>query len=76
VYVADRFVLPTLSPVDIAAVAEGRVTMDKLVRTYIANHLGFRWIETPDARTARDIEGMIRRGDWLHGKPLLNPLER
>jgi hypothetical protein len=76
VYVADRWVLPTLSQIDIADVAEGRVLIDTLVRTYIANHLGFRWVETPNADAARKIEMLIRRGDWAHGKPLLNPLER
>jgi hypothetical protein len=35
VYVADRFVLPTLTQEDIAAIAAGRHQMDALVRRYI-----------------------------------------
>jgi hypothetical protein len=76
VYVADRWVLPNLSQIDIADAAEGRLSIDALVRTYIANHLGFRWVETPNADAARKIEMLIRRGGWDHGKPLLNPQER
>jgi len=74
-YVADRLVLPTLSQDEITAVTEGRVFMDALVRRYIASHLGFRWVETLDAKAARAIEAEIRHGRWTHGKPLLNPLE-
>ena len=76
VYVADRWVLPTLNQVEIAAVAEGRDLIDPLVRKYITHHLGFRWVETRDAAAARKIEMLIRRGLWDHGKPLLNPVER
>lgn len=76
VYVADRLVLPTLSQLDIAAVAEGRVAMDRLIRNYILDHLGFRWVQTPDAATARKLEAVLRRGGWDHGKPLFNPLEK
>lgn len=73
-YVGDRFVLPTLSAEDIAAVAAGRVRMNALVRRYVIEHLAFRWVETADAATAREIEAAIRRGDWEHGKPFLNPI--
>ena len=75
-YVADRCILPSLSQAEIAAVAEGRILMDDLVRTYVTTHLGFRWIETPDANAARKLEALIRRGLWDHGKPLLNPSQR
>lgn len=76
VYVADRWVLPSLTQVEIAAVAEGRPIIDALVQRYVSSYLGFRWRETQDARAARAIETLIRRGLWEHGKPLLNPLER
>jgi hypothetical protein len=39
VYVADRFVLPTLSQERIAEIASGRHRMDSLVRTYIHENL-------------------------------------
>jgi hypothetical protein len=73
VYVADRFVLPTMSADDIEAVAAGTIRMDALVRSYTLAHLAFRWVETADAVAARKLEARIRRGRWDHGKPFLNP---
>ena len=43
VYVADRFVLPTLSQEDIASIASGR-ERDALVRRYIHDELLYRYI--------------------------------
>jgi len=73
VYVADRFVLSTLVAEDIAAIASGRHSLDVYVRRYIHQHLGYRFILCPDGAEAVDVERQIKRGDWSHGKPLLNP---
>lgn len=73
VYVADHWVLPTLGPAEIAAIAERRLAMDSLVRRYIAERLAFRWVTAPDSETARAIEAVIKRGEWPYGKPLFNP---
>jgi hypothetical protein len=73
VYVADRLVLPSLTPVDIADVATGRHQMDAHVRQYIHANLGYRFIKVGDGKTAREIENLIKKGEWPQGKPLLNP---
>ena len=76
VYVADRIILPMLTPEELEAVAAaaGTVSIDRRVRSYVAEHLAFRWVETPDAEITREIEVMIRRGQWEHSRPFLNPM--
>ena len=73
VYVADRMVLPTLSPEDITGIASGRHSMDALVRRYIHESLGYRFAMLPDGAAAYAAEAAIKGGAWQHGRPLLNP---
>jgi len=73
VYVADRLVLPTLSQEDIAAIASGRHQMDAFVRRYIHENLSYRFVMVPDAATAFAVEATLQSGQWMHGRPLLNP---
>ncbi|MEE9384563.1 MAG: hypothetical protein V3V08_14255 [Nannocystaceae bacterium] len=74
VYVADRCVLPRMSAAEIEGVAQNTISLDKMVKKYIADHLAFRWKETPDGKTAMAVENEIKLGNWLHGKPFLNPI--
>ena len=74
IYVADRLVLPTLSAEQIASIGAGRSSFDELVRRYIHEHLGYRFVEVVDGATARLVETEVRRGALRAGKPLLNPL--
>jgi hypothetical protein len=76
VYVADRFVLPTLTPDVIAAIASGRHQMDALVRRYIHDHLLYRYVIVQDGRVALSIEAAIKAGTWDRGRPILNPGKR
>ncbi len=73
VYVADRLVLPTLSQDDITAIASGRHQMDAFVRRYIHDNLSYRFVILPDGATALKVEAAMKRGEWEHGRPLLNP---
>lgn len=73
VYVADRFVLPLLSPNDIAAIAEGRHQLDAYVRRYIHGHLLYRYVIVQDGKAALALETKIKSGEWGRGQPLLNP---
>ncbi len=71
VYVSDRLVLRTLTPQQIAQIADGTLRLDALNREYIRDHLSFRFCPCTDAR---EIERMIRAGRWPYGqKPALNP---
>jgi len=73
VYVADRLVLPMLSPEDIAAIASGRHQMDAFVRQYIHENLSYRFALVHDGSAAYAVEKTIKHGQWEHGRPLLNP---
>lgn len=57
---------------DIKQVAQGEVNLDALTHKFIHAHLAFRWVETPDGKTAHEVERLILRGEWAHGAPLLN----
>lgn len=74
IYIADCFIVPSMTRAEIEAVASRTLEVDGLVRRYVDEHLAFRWVETPDAATAVAVEQRIRRGGWAHGKPFLNPL--
>jgi hypothetical protein len=59
-YVADRFVLPALSPEDIEAIASGRHQMDAFVRRYIHENLNYRFVMVPDGAAASATEKAIQ----------------
>src|SRR6516164_7519621 len=73
VYVADRFVLPTLTQKEIADIASGRHQMDAFVRRYIHENLLYRYVIVPDGRAALLVEAAIKSGTWEYGRPILNP---
>jgi hypothetical protein len=72
--VADRLVLPLLTPVQVSEIVAGTRSLDAMVREFIQTHLGYRYCEAPDGAVARAWEARIRAGA-LHGqRPLLNPI--
>lgn len=73
VYVADRLVLPRLKPDEMAAIANGELAMDHLVREYIQERLGYRFVETRDGQEARELERQAKGGALSVGVPVLNP---
>lgn len=73
VYVADRLVLPSLSRAEMDQIAAGTKSMDALVRTYIKERLGFRFVVTTDGVNALALESRIRKGA-LGSHPSLNPV--
>src|SRR5262245_30891829 len=73
VYVADRLVLPSLSPEDIASIASGRHQMDAFVRRYIHECLHYRYCVVTDGAQAYAVEAAIKSGSLEPGRPLLNP---
>ena len=70
---ADRLVLPTLTPAGIAQIAAGTLAFDRRVRDYILASLSYRFVELADGPEAGRLEAALRRGEWAAGKPLLNP---
>ena len=73
VYMADRLLLPTLSPTDIVSISSGEHQMDAFVRRYIHGNLSYRFLMLRDGGTAYRYEAAIKDGDWDYGRPLLNP---
>jgi hypothetical protein len=47
--------------------------MDAFVRRYIHENLYYRFVLLPDGATAYSVEKAIKRGEWEHGLPFLNP---
>lgn len=69
VYVADRLVLPTLSNEDLAAISNGKRSLDALVRTYIHTYLSYRFVVANGGVEARALEAELRRGVLEVGAP-------
>ena len=74
VYICDRLVLPRLGAAEIEQVGAGTLSLDRLTRDYVRERLSYRFIETPDAVLAHQLEAVARRGISSTGRPLLNPL--
>ena len=74
VYVADRFILPTLSMLEVQAIGLGELSLDALVRKHIHELLSYRFVVMPSGRDAHELERMIRQGALHVGQPILNPL--
>ena len=78
VYVADRLVLPTLTPDHVQEIASGLLSFDALVRSYIHEHLSYRYfafdgLTTSEQETAYRLERRVQAGATSLGRPLLNP---
>ena len=73
IYVCDRLVLPTLAG-RLQEVADGRLSLDALTRTFIRQQLGFRLAPVASYSEAQQLENQIKRGGLpAIGRPLLNP---
>jgi hypothetical protein len=73
VYVADRLVLPSLTPDEIAAIGSGRHSLDALVRTFIHAHLSYRFLIVEGGAEARALEALVREGVLRGGLPCSTP---
>jgi hypothetical protein len=74
IYVCDRFVVPVLTPGQQRDIACGRLLLDQLSRSYIHEHLTYRFQVCPDGTAALAGERAIRAGGLPAGRPYLNPL--
>ena len=73
VYIADRFVLPTLTVQQIKSISERATAFDHLIRDYIHSNLSYRFAITHDGKEAIDLEREARSGA-LGSLPFLNPI--
>ena len=74
IYICDRFVIPTLTSEQLAAVGAGELSLDTLTRDFTRQHLAFRYVFTETGDEARKVKAEIRRsGLPRSGQPFLNP---
>jgi len=74
VYVANRFVIPSLKPEQLPLFASGELNLDKLTKKYIHERLEYQFAVAQSAADAFRIERDCRNGTTLGMKPMLNPL--
>jgi hypothetical protein len=74
VYVANRLVIPSLTPEQLAKFSSGDLNLDALTRSYIHERLEYQYAMVPSSVQAYEIEKSCRFGDQFGVKPLLNPL--
>jgi hypothetical protein len=74
VYIANRYVIPTLTPQQLPLFATGELRLDVLTRDYIREHLSYSFALVDSSAEAHRLERDARRGMGLPTKPTLNPL--
>jgi len=74
VYVANRFVIPALTPGQLQLFASGELRLDALTRQYIHDNLEYQFAVCQSSGEAYELERQCRSGAIFQGKPFLNPL--
>ena len=74
VYICDRFVLSALTEDERMKIHEGDMRLLNVkTRQHIRERYHYRFVLTPDGKTARGLEKVVQQGALSAGKPLLNP---
>jgi hypothetical protein len=73
VYVANRLVIPSLKPEQLAKFATGELNLDRLTKTYINERFEYQFAFVPTGAEAYALEKRCREGAVFGVKPLLNP---
>ena len=74
VYVANRFVIPSLKAEELPLFASGSLTLDARTKTFIRDHLDYAYALIETSAAAYELERAARRGDVFGAQPYLNPL--
>jgi len=74
VYVANRLVIPSLKPEQLAKFANGDLNLDALTKAYINERLDYQFAPVQSSAAAYALEKRCRQGVTFGAKPLLNPL--
>lgn len=74
VYICDRFIVPALTAVPQRDIGQGRLLLDQLTKSFIHDHLGYRFALHGDGAEALAVERTVRAGGLPAGRPYLNPL--
>lgn len=73
VYVANRLILPALTPALLCKFKSGELTLDELTKDYIHTHLEYQFVCVPTSREAHALEDRCQRGEVFGTKPDFNP---
>ena len=73
VYVANRLVIPQLTPDQLPRFATGELRLDALTRTYINDRFDYQFTCVETSAEAFGLEMRCRSGEIFGVKPLLNP---
>jgi hypothetical protein len=74
VYIANRFVIPSLTSDDLSRFASGEYKLDTMTKTYIHQNLEYQYAVVQSSSDAYTLERKIRQGSEFNIKPILNPL--
>ena len=74
IYICDRFVVPALTPSQLADIGAGLLLLDQMTRDYIREHLTYRFAICRDGTQALAVERAVRLGALTARRPYLNPL--
>lgn len=75
VYVANRFVIPSLKHEQLVKFTHGEHTLDQLTKMYIHNNFEYEFIVVSTSKEAYQLETKARSGLVFSSKPLLNPAQ-
>lgn len=73
VYVANRLVIPSLTPEQLPLFAGGSLNLDTLTKRYIRERLDYQFAFCESSQAAYALERECRAGRVFGIKPLLNP---
>lgn len=73
VYVANRLVLPHLTPSELADFGSGKHTLDAYTRRLIHGQFEYQFVTVAGGAEAMALEAECRRGVIFGQKPMLNP---
>ena len=74
VYVANRIVIPSLTPEQISRFESGELTLDTLTKKFIREHLEYQYAIVDSSARAYAMELLARNGTLFSQKPRLNPV--
>jgi hypothetical protein len=74
VYVANRFVIPSLTPEELPLFATSALTLDVRTKAFIHEHFDYAYALVETSADAYELERAARRGDVFGVQPYLNPL--
>jgi hypothetical protein len=72
IYVADRLVLPSLTPAQVTEIAAGSLSFDRLVRAFIHEHLTYRYVLVDSGADAFELEKHVQVEGLGGVRPLFN----